>query len=362
MLQEDDDMAMEVEEGGDLTVEQNPFPFGIPGESPLPSPCPSPAPEEVPAELHTPTASEAPSMVPIDVDSVHADGKKNPAIPAGDGSQSRQPTRRSQRVNSSVEVEKKGSNTKRGKKRAFEQSEHGPSNLNDNLTLDNPLLVPSPSNKDAPVDAGNSTASTTPATPATTSATPALSVPPAKRSRVADPRSLVEARSSAFGFEVPSEAPEWFKKSFAMLSSKDLGGEWGLLVAAWARYENEGGLPLGLKLGTKNRPVAVKDWIQRARSPSWRPTIVSISSYAAEFTLWWQGLQPEWRILKGGRLLRVAGGDWQVLKRPGVNGLVSVMAGLFFWGFEVCDSSNKSEWLEMVVDVEYAISQLLAAI
>lgn len=348
VLQEEDDVEMEDDETG-AVAQENPFPFVIPCESPLPSPCPSPAPEEAPAGLQTPASSGSLPAPSMDVDTTIGNGNASPAIATGDDSQSSAPTRRSQRVSSAVGVDKKaskGSKPKRGKKRALEQSEDVPTNVDDNRTVRTPPAVPLPSSADTNIDAGNSTTSSA----------------PAKRARVTGPRSPVEARSFASSFEIPSDAPDWFKKSFRMLSSKDLGGEWGVLVAAWGHFECRSGFSGGLKLGTKNRPAAVKDWIQRARSPSWRPTIRSVSSYGTDFTLWWQGMQPEWRILRGGKLLRVAGGDWEVLNRPGVNGLLSIMAGLFFWGFEVCDSSNKGEWLDMVVDVEYVVSQLLANI
>ena len=44
-------------------------------------------------------------------------------------------------------------------------------------------------------------------------------------------------------------------------------------------------------------------------------------------------------------------GDWEVLQRPGLNGILSVMAGLLFWGVSLRDSSGgRMGWNKAVSD------------
>jgi len=87
------------------------------------------------------------------------------------------------------------------------------------------------------------------------------------------------------------------------------------------------------KLSTAHRPDAIKAWIARACSSSWRPAISDISLYETEFTLWWAMLQPVWCKRSDGNIIfSKVEGDWEVLQRAGLNGVLSVMAGLLFWG------------------------------
>ncbi|KAF8958615.1 hypothetical protein BDZ97DRAFT_1634579, partial [Flammula alnicola] len=86
------------------------------------------------------------------------------------------------------------------------------------------------------------------------------------------------------------------------------------------------------KLATTNWPAAVGGWIQRARSATWRPRITDVLQYAMDFMHWWIALQPKWRVSVDGKILvEEVGGDWDVLRKSGPNGLVVVMAALFYW-------------------------------
>ncbi|KDR65397.1 hypothetical protein GALMADRAFT_81901, partial [Galerina marginata CBS 339.88] len=133
-----------------------------------------------------------------------------------------------------------------------------------------------------------------------------------------------------------SDAPKWFKNTLSMLQtdSASFGPRWKQLVALWAGFEEKAEYSGSGRLKSANRPSAVSNWIQRARSSKWRPEIKNV----------------------------VVGGDWEVLRSPGVNGLVSVLAALFYWGLGVSAAQDGDEkWAAYVADCLTACRCLLRA-
>lgn len=174
-----------------------------------------------------------------------------------------------------------------------------------------------------------------------------------KRRKQGSLRPLVDSPSTG----LPTDAPPWLVSSSSMLRSEDLGLEWMELVGIWESFEVSEGFDSPTKLPAKGRPPCISDWIQRARTPSYRPTITHPDTFAQVFSAWWSSLQPQWRKSIEGPLPR-AFGDYDALRRPGVNGLLSVVAALFFWG--TARSLNAPDtWLEMIDEVGWAVGQLV---
>lgn len=55
-------------------------------------------------------------------------------------------------------------------------------------------------------------------------------------------------------------------------------------------------------------------------------------------------------------------GAWDALRVGGPNGLLSVMAALFFWGLaaEKMGKSDQKKWLEALHDVDAVVGRLVA--
>ena len=63
-------------------------------------------------------------------------------------------------------------------------------------------------------------------------------------------------------------------------------------------------------------------------------------------------MQPKWRLSKKGEILtRKMDGDLDGLRKPGLNGLLSVLAALFFWG-RIAQNNTKQRkgWIGHVED------------
>lgn len=165
--------------------------------------------------------------------------------------------------------------------------------------------------------------------------------------------------SSATLIEDP-DTPDWATASLQRFRSIALGSEWDALLSNWIKFELELGFEGRTRLGAKYRPRVITDWIQWGRSPTFRAEIKNIASFSTEFNTWWTSLQPDWRSNGPNAVLLRDGEDWECLRRPGINGLLSVIAGLFFWGCAVQKLHNTNvAWLEAVDDVSYSITQLL---
>jgi hypothetical protein len=98
-------------------------------------------------------------------------------------------------------------------------------------------------------------------------------------------------------------------------------------------------------------------WIQRARKGT--PPIPDVGEFTDQWRDWWRALNPEWRGGDGGEMRREDGREWDVLKVPGVNGLLSVLMCLRWWKGELAGADDKG-WKEAVADVTWVLQQLLA--
>ena len=138
----------------------------------------------------------------------------------------------------------------------------------------------------------------------------------------------------------------WAENSLATFRRFQGGLRWLNVVQAWFFLEDSRDWKKpGFMLSYNNRPHFVGLWIQRARKP-WRPGPQAMEQHEGDFWIWWSGLQPEWRlgdidleeddtsIEDIRRLEKIApeDEDWEAIRAPGPNGLLSVLAALYFWG------------------------------
>ncbi|PPQ76861.1 hypothetical protein CVT26_001499 [Gymnopilus dilepis] len=177
-------------------------------------------------------------------------------------------------------------------------------------------------------------------------------------SRSSTPGSISTASSTTqVAVDGGADAPKWFKDALLMLQADDLGSEWVNLLECWTKFETQAGFKERGKLRAQNRPSCIGDWIQRKRSGTWRPTLGAVDMGKA-FRKWWISLQPSWRLSEGGKIVRSAtSGDWSCLCRPGLNGIHSVIVGLYFWGIAARkESVGEDRWARGVEDASHVLT------
>ncbi|PPQ84465.1 hypothetical protein CVT26_007395 [Gymnopilus dilepis] len=160
--------------------------------------------------------------------------------------------------------------------------------------------------------------------------------------------------------EIESSSPKWFASALLMLQMVDLGPVWFDLLESWARFEVRGGYKERGKLGAQHRPGCIGDWIQRKRSTTWRP-VVDVADVGQSFRRWWVALQPQWRLSGDGEVIPSAlQGDWSTLCKPGLNGIHSVVVGLFFWGIAAKkERLEEDQWEQGVGHVNRVLISML---
>jgi hypothetical protein len=77
------------------------------------------------------------------------------------------------------------------------------------------------------------------------------------------------------------------------------------------------------------------------RKITYSPNISDVDAYEKQFLKWWIIIQPSWQV-SGDKLLKdLVDGEWDDLHLPGLNGLFSVIVGLFYWGLAVNRKPSK---------------------
>lgn len=172
-------------------------------------------------------------------------------------------------------------------------------------------------------------------------------------------------RKTSEGKALPSSSntsatshPEWLSNSLSLFKSTTLGPEWDLLVSNWFKFEEGTQFQGNGRLGCRRRPRVIAMWIKNARNPTFHPDRKDVKAIADDFTAWWQSLQPKWRSANSNKA-KQPNGDWDCIRCSGSNGVLSVVAALFFWGDAVQNTPARTTWLEAMEDVSYVLAQLL---
>ncbi|KAJ7048443.1 hypothetical protein C8F01DRAFT_1267285 [Mycena amicta] len=151
----------------------------------------------------------------------------------------------------------------------------------------------------------------------------------------------------------PQDASKWLQEVWAEIAGVYVTRSYSGLLQVFIEFERAHGWSDGERsLSATGRPKQVKDWIR----------------YEEEFWIWWKVLQPQWRRAKIDWPAMDAvqtgneGESWATLRVPGKNGLVSVVASLYWWGREgVLKESVAAEWSSAVRDVTWALRRMAAS-
>ncbi|KAJ7173537.1 hypothetical protein C8R46DRAFT_870792, partial [Mycena filopes] len=135
----------------------------------------------------------------------------------------------------------------------------------------------------------------------------------------------------------PPDVPPWVAHAFAQLSGTAAGKTFEEVLQAWLLLERKYGFVAGAtnsSFSKVKRPQAVTDWVRdgRGRTVEIRQ-IGDVAKFGDEWWGWWRALQPKWRAHRDGERPEEPAGntDWGKLVVPGQNGLLSVVAALYWW-------------------------------
>ncbi|KAJ7903971.1 hypothetical protein B0H13DRAFT_2334985 [Mycena leptocephala] len=167
---------------------------------------------------------------------------------------------------------------------------------------------------------------------------------------------------------VPRGAAPWFIHAHEQVTKEHLGCHFNAVLAAWIRVEAASKYESGpTTLSKTGRPEIITTWISRLRGKRTCDTsIADPAAYAVTWQNWWDTLQPKWRKKDTDGAWSMTGGygpngnEWGPLYQWGVNGTLSLVASLFFWGCAVCQSDGEMYglWEKAVLDVGWMLEGL----
>ncbi|KAJ6503159.1 hypothetical protein C8R47DRAFT_968874 [Mycena vitilis] len=134
------------------------------------------------------------------------------------------------------------------------------------------------------------------------------------------------------------DTPAWMLHAFGELTREPIGQLFATLVTAWVELERSYSFAFGTAtLKATHRPAEVKKWIADARGKTLAVVpITNMGKFVESWWKWWTVLQPSWRGSARGQReglpAAAPDADWSQLVVPGQNGLLTVMATLYWWG------------------------------
>ncbi|KAJ7735250.1 hypothetical protein DFH07DRAFT_753953 [Mycena maculata] len=149
------------------------------------------------------------------------------------------------------------------------------------------------------------------------------------------------------------------------MTTVNLGPHFHAVIEAWIRLEAASRYEQGpTNLPKKGRPDQVTAWISvgRGRRGVERAKVLDCEEYARAWHMWWDFLQPEWTKRGADGKWSVVDGyagdgrEWGKLYQWGVNGALSLIAALYFWGCAAReDVELEAVWEEAVGDVSWML-------
>ncbi|KAJ7612878.1 hypothetical protein B0H17DRAFT_1153271 [Mycena rosella] len=206
-----------------------------------------------------------------------------------------------------------------------------------------------------------STSAATPMAPPATPAAPMLVIPSTSTGAIV----RLSAKRNVSGAVDVDALP---RVCCLVVSKQDLGCHFDALIAAWTRIEYASRFEHGpTNLSSIGCPAQLGAWIAggRGRRGS-MPVISDITLFAEKWGSWWASLQPGWREKGRDRKWPIGGEyggggkEWGPLYQWGVNGTLTLLAALYFWGCAVKDGVRGSEagmgeWEDAVADVTWML-------
>ncbi|KAJ7707872.1 hypothetical protein B0H14DRAFT_2415488, partial [Mycena olivaceomarginata] len=159
----------------------------------------------------------------------------------------------------------------------------------------------------------------------------------------------------------PTNAPTWFVDGRSRVTEVDIGPHYEAVVVAWTRIEEASRFEQApTNLPSKHRPKQVTAWIGGRRTV--RPDVADPVEYTAQWQMWWDSLQPAWRRRESDGTWSTTGGygeggrEWGPLYQWGVNGILSLVASLYFWGCAIYEQVElRTQWEQAISDVVWML-------
>ncbi|KAJ7061134.1 hypothetical protein C8F01DRAFT_987627 [Mycena amicta] len=164
---------------------------------------------------------------------------------------------------------------------------------------------------------------------------------------------------------LPSNAGSWLTDElWKQFAAEPLGVDWNHLLLALVELESGYNWETSAKgLLTAFRPKQIGEWVNSGRKADVKyRNVGNEATFGGNWWTWWVTMQPAWRELVDGTPKREMdeGANWGGMVVPGKNGMLSVIAGLYWWGYSMRRQCVRlwARWKDAVRDVVWVLERL----
>jgi len=150
------------------------------------------------------------------------------------------------------------------------------------------------------------------------------------------------------------------------LSKRDLGPSFKDVLHSFIALEAAHGYQNPNRgIAVSGRPDILTKWIACGRWRAKDPVISNPDVFGKKWWEWWTSLQPPWRKIRSKRpdTMSTYGDSWDTLLYPGQNGVLSIVATLYWWGIAVngdgVPGPAYDSWSVAVADVKWILEGML---
>ncbi|KAJ7104604.1 hypothetical protein C8R44DRAFT_640076 [Mycena epipterygia] len=168
--------------------------------------------------------------------------------------------------------------------------------------------------------------------------------------------------------QCPDDTAPWFRHAFQEVAREDLGVAYSEVLRAFIEMERQKGFVKGTGklVSSQERPAQVSEWVRDGRGRTKAMlAVTNVAAFEKTWWGWWLGMQPEWRECgTGGRpeTPQKYGKGWGGML-GGQNGVLSVVASLYWWGYAEkmgATGSTQGGWEAAVKDVVWVLTGMAA--
>ncbi|SJL14289.1 uncharacterized protein ARMOST_17745 [Armillaria ostoyae] len=161
---------------------------------------------------------------------------------------------------------------------------------------------------------------------------------------------------------------EWYVQIHRTIDALELPGQWSMITMYLTLLEGRNGWDMDNPkpdiLDSTHQPDWVSHWIRCGWKVVPHHQLKDLTMMSEEWWGFWKSLQPEWRgidTVKGPLSASHRGGavkgEWGELSKRGINGMITVVVGLAFWGLVASGGTwrQKDIWENAVEETKWVL-------
>ncbi|KAK0503754.1 hypothetical protein EDD18DRAFT_1344613 [Armillaria luteobubalina] len=162
--------------------------------------------------------------------------------------------------------------------------------------------------------------------------------------------------------------PKWYVRIHRTIDALELLGQWSMITMYLTLLEGQNGWDLNNPKPDVLASMLWLDWLSHWIRCGWKVVphhqLKDLMMMNEEWWAFWKSLRPAWRDIhrvKGPLSASHCGGavrgEWREMSKCGVNGVITAVAGLVFWGLLASGGTRRQKdiWENVVEDTKWVL-------